>query len=108
MKEVDFVYDNVALPRNPMHPLVGSSLPREMQQQGGAEPSNTQVVVSIARNMHVTGIVWDENDPIAVVEDEVVHRGYEFPTGVVVEDIEPTRVVLRAGESQIPIDLEER
>ncbi len=110
VKEVDFAYDAVAIARNPMRPLVGSATPRMMTATAGGpgEPLDAQGLALVATRMSVTGIVWDANDPVAVVDNEVVHRGYEFATGVVVEDIEPSRVVLRAGDSLVPVDLKER
>lgn len=110
VKEVDFAYDAVAIARNPMRPLVGSATPRMMTATAGGpgEPLDAQGLALVATRMSVTGIVWDADDPVAVVDNEVVHRGYEFATGVVVEDIEPSRVVLRAGDSLIPVDLKER
>ena len=110
VKEVDFEYDAVAIQRNPMRPLVGAATPRMVTAMTGrpGDPPNAQGLALLAGRMSVTGIVWDADDPIAVVDNEVVHRGYEFATGVVVEDIEPSRVVLRAGDSLVPIDLKER
>lgn len=110
VKEVDFVYDAVAIERNPMRPLAGSTTPRMLMATTGrpGEPPDAQGLALAASRMSVTGIVWDADDPIAVVENEVVHRGYEFATGIVVEDIEPSRVVLRAGDSLVPVDLKER
>jgi cytoskeletal protein RodZ len=116
VQNVDFNYD-VALrerPRNPMTPLVGLTRPTAAGEESSpeddaGEPGVTDfTVMRIASNMVVTGIMYDENRPMAVIDNEVVHPGYTFPSGVVVDTIEPERVLLRINESVVPVELEER
>ncbi|GMV94794.1 MAG: hypothetical protein AMXMBFR82_45720 [Candidatus Hydrogenedentota bacterium] len=121
IKEVDFDYDEVAADVNPMTPLVGPFAPQQIAQgesAGGAETmAQRQDIQKLVRNLTVTGIMWDQFDPMAVVRfpvqgeviSEVVTRGFEFPElGVTVHDIETDRVTLNVDGMLIPIELEER
>jgi hypothetical protein len=110
VKEVDFNYDDERLAVDPFRPLVGPLAPARLQ---GAEIGETAVgsrdVNYVLRNMRVTGIMWNQFRPLAVVNDEVVHPGYVFEeTGVMVETIENNRVMVRLGDALVPIELEER
>jgi hypothetical protein len=120
IKEVDFDYDEVAADVNPMTPLVGPFAP---QRLASTESGAQEVVVqrpdiqALIRNLRVTGIMWDQYDPMAVVRfpvqgemiSEVVTRGFEFPDmGVTVHDIETDRVTLNVNGMLVPIELEER
>lgn len=103
VKEVDFFYTK-DLPenKNPMRPLVGKVGPR-VADAGGDEDKPADL-----RNMVVTGILYDKNNPMAIVNDQVVYRGFTFDATVVVEDIEPSRVLLRANDALYSIELEEQ
>ena len=58
--------------------------------------------------MRITGIIWDDVYPVAVVNDEIVVNGYVFSdTGIRVAAIEPTRIILQINETEFPIELEE-
>jgi hypothetical protein len=113
VQEVDFNYDLERLTRNPMTPLVGSGATTtafvEAPARGDMSPALT-----VARAMVITAIVYDETDPMAVLENktdqqvEVVTIGHEFPIGILVESIEESRVVLRVGDMRIPKLLEEQ
>ena len=109
--EVEFDYE-VAMrehPRNPMRPLVGNMAPARFRAEGedGTSPLPYYQAESIARTMAVTGIVWDKHNPMAIVDGEVVTRGYTFPSGILVEDIERSRLLLRVNDRLIPRELEE-
>jgi len=60
-----------------------------------------------AYSKRVTGIVWDVSYPVAVVDDEVVSVGHVFPNGTQVYSIEPSRVILKVGDSTIPIEMKD-
>lgn len=116
VQSVDFNYELAMRekPRNPMTPLVGlrapgieSGEPGEGEETPGSGVADYQAL-RIASNMVVTGIMYDAARPMAVVDNEVVHPGYTFPSGVVVDTIEPERVLLRINESVVPVELEER
>lgn len=104
VKEVDFFYTK-DLPenKNPMRPLVGKVGPRVADAAGGDEDKPADL-----RNMVVTGILYDKNNPMAILNDQVVYRGFAFDATVVVEDIEPSRVLLRANDALYSIELEEQ
>jgi hypothetical protein len=116
VQSVDFNYELAMRekPRNPMTPLVGLRAPGAESGEPGAEDEESRTGVAdyqalrIASNMVVTGIMYDASRPMAVVDNEVVHPGYTFPSGVVVDTIEPERVLLRINESVVPVELEER
>jgi hypothetical protein len=120
IKEVDFDYDEVAADVNPMTPLVGPFAPQRLAstENGGQEVvAQRPDIQALVRNLRVTGIMWDQYDPMAVVRfpvqgemiSEVVTRGFEFPDmGVTVHDIETDRVTLNVNGMLVPIELEER
>jgi hypothetical protein len=105
IKEVDFDYETERLPRDPMAPLVGTltrKAPEGTEEQPAAPPTAVQVM-----NKVVSGIVWDERHPLAVVDNEVVCPGYVYADGVTVESIERDRVVFKVGDSLIQNPLKE-
>jgi hypothetical protein len=110
IQEVEFDYDRERMARNPMTPLVGpEAAPRTLDAEAAApgDTSSTRMTEVMARQMRLTGIIWESTNPLAIIEDEVVSQGYEFPQGVVVEAIEPDRVMLRFKDSLIPLMLKE-
>jgi len=112
VQEVDFNYDLERLTRNPMTPLTGR--PGDVAPVAGPGTRADSPALAIARSMVITGILYDENEPIAVLENkteqqvDVVNIGHEFPIGILVESIEESRVVLRVGDMRIPKLLEEQ
>lgn len=104
---VDFYYEPASVARNPMTPLVGP----QAVFAGGFEPAafgfagdEAEARMRVAQ-MAVTGIVWDSSFPLAVVDDDVVAPGDVLADGVVVESIEPDRVILQVGGSSVPLPL---
>jgi len=121
IKTVDFNYDTAHLRskrtrRDPMAPLVGPNAAfREVAGNGGfgdAEHGpgldDTFARILQAQAMTVTGIIWDKDNPIAVVDNEVVHEGYVFPEAIVVDTIEDSRVLLRVDDRIVPLKLKEQ
>lgn len=110
VQEVEFDYESERLPRNPMRPLVGPMAPTKLSQGQEADQDSVTSFEAerIASNMKVTGILFDEHNPMAVINGEVVSPGHHFPEGVVVDQIEEGRVTLRVQDALIPIELEER
>jgi hypothetical protein len=107
IREVDFDYDKERMPRDPMAPLVGTLT----KTRGGEEPGKEQPVAPATAvqvmSKVVSGIVWDAKRPIAVVDNEVVYPGYEYPDGTVVASIERNQVVFKVGDSLIQVPLKE-
>lgn len=106
IKEVDFDYEQERVPRDVMEPLVGRVAVRT-ENQGSGGPVAPATLGKIISKV-VSGIVWDESFPVAVVDNEVVEPGYEYADGTIVESIQEDHVVFRFGESLIQVELKER
>lgn len=100
---VTFVYDNEKINRNPMTPLVG----RVLAPTEEPLPVGTGTNVGTIRSKQVTGIIYNEFNPVAVVDDQVITEGYQYLDGVVVTQIEPKRVWFQWRDSLIPVELKE-
>ncbi|MCK5861423.1 MAG: hypothetical protein KAH38_02995 [Candidatus Hydrogenedentes bacterium] len=97
-------YSAVRINRNPMAPLVGII---EIDPSGGSTASGAEIKHVGRRKREVTGIIWDSVRPVAIIDNMVVHEGYVFADGVVVQEIEPTRVLLKIGETIRPLEMKE-
>jgi len=105
-----FSYDEVRIQRNPMQPLVGSGAPPKFETADDVSSDEilTERITQAMRNMKITGIIWDDVYPVAVVNDEIVHNGYVFTdTGIRVASIESKRIILQINETEFPVELEE-
>ena len=85
-----------------MTPLVG----RIRTQLEGLTPIGPASTMEIAEKS-VTGIVYNEYAPVAVIDDEVVSEGHQYADGVVLTKIEPKRVWFKWGDAEIPVELKE-
>jgi hypothetical protein len=106
-----FQYEANRISRDPMRPLVGPASPQAVQTAEEEEENqvNERAAMRVASNMTLSGIMWDEATPMAVVNNQVVTQGFTFPTsGITVKDIQPSRVVLQVGEAEVPLDMEEQ
>jgi hypothetical protein len=110
IQEVFFDYEAERSARNPMRPIVGAVI-----DDGGPGSSgdNSTMLIQLARAMILTGIIWDETRPLAVLDDQVVNEGFTFyktegSDGIVVHIIEQNRVILKVDDEQIPHNLEEQ
>ncbi|MFA6244617.1 MAG: hypothetical protein WC655_26980 [Candidatus Hydrogenedentales bacterium] len=112
IKEVDFDYELDRARINPMTPLVGPMAPMRLAvpKPGEEGQATTQEDVQmLIRGLRVTGILWDKRDPMAVINEDIVSRGFVFPdTGVKVHDIEKNRVILNVNNVLVPLEMEER
>jgi hypothetical protein len=103
IKVVTFRYDMERISRNPMTPLVGRVFTAE-----GRGPAPTSAVTDLnIRQKSVTGIIYSEFNPVAIVDDEVVTEGHQYADGVAIIRIEPKRVWFEWNGTQIPVDLKE-
>lgn len=100
---VTFVYDNERISRNPMTPLVGRIIAPTEQAADGTSIINEGTI----RNKSVSGIIYNEFNPVAIIDDEVITEGHQYPDGVVVTQIEPKRVWFKWRDSLIPVELKE-
>lgn len=113
IKEVRFDYEMERRAVNPMTPLVGvyretlasAVLPGGGTAGGTAAPAYE--LIEKARRMRVTGIVYDSTNPAAVLENEVVGLGDEIAPGIIVDSMEPTRVILKVGNTPVTLELKE-
>jgi hypothetical protein len=107
IQEVDFDYDRERIPRDVLTPLVGAvSAPKEEQQEMATELVPPAILGDILSKA-VSGIVWDANRPVAIVDNEIVYPGYQYPDGTTVESIKPDAVVFKVGDSLIQVELKE-
>ncbi len=113
IQEVTFDYEEFAKDaRNPMTPLVGErqyqmrSASSEGPASGEALPPELQYAVE---RTNLTGIIWDKDAPLAVVDNEVVGLGDELPNmeGIVVDTINVDHIVVRIGDALYPVELKE-
>jgi len=103
---VDFAYEEHRLPRDPMRPLVGDAAAGPMLPQIG-EKISREAVIKAVQDKVVSGIVWDERDPCAIIDNEVVFRGQQFPLGIVLVDIQPDHVTFQRGDVVVSVGLKE-
>jgi hypothetical protein len=108
VQQVEFEYAANRPSRDPMRALVGlRPAPTPPDGEGEEDKLPPSPIPPSIRSMILSGIVYDEQRPMAVLDDEVVFPGYEFPNGVVVEAIEPTAVRLRMGDREFTLNYEE-
>ncbi len=102
IKEVTFDYRRVAGDRpSPMQPKIATR--PVIDDPGGGQQMRSYDV----QRLRVTGIIWDETSPYAVVEGEVVWNGYDYGNGLRVLAIEKDRVTFDLDGFEIPVEMEE-
>lgn len=107
IKEVDFDYTKERVARDVMAPLINKVAVRTADEIAAAATIAPATLGKVMSKV-VSGIVWDESYPVAVVDNEVVEPGYEYADGTAVESIQEDYVVFRVGESLIQVELKER
>jgi len=103
IEAVNFEYSNERISRNPMTPLVG----RIFSTPGAVEETGPILNEFSIRQKSVSGIIYSEFSPVAIIDDQVVTEGHEYADGVVVTRIEPKRVWFQWRDSLIPVELKE-
>lgn len=106
VETVRFDYREARIARDPTEPL-------HRLIRGAGETGEMAAIMPPPRrheilSKRITGIVWDPQAPMAVVDDEVVYPGYVYPNGIAVAGIEQTRVIFRINDTEIPVDMEGR
>ena len=88
LKESDVAFDKAGF-KNPMTPAKGeSSRPKSWSPKGVEKPKITpSTAEKLAENDSIEGIVWNDKDPLALVNDQVVGIGEKLEDGAVVTDI---------------------
>lgn len=92
--EVEFNYAEEHDARNPTAALVGDAMLFRAMRNKVAEGSQAENLLYEASRKKVTGIIWDETEPLAVIDDQVVSVGFEFDEPIVVKSIQHDHVVL--------------
>ncbi len=129
IKEVEFDYTlarREAPFRNPMAPLVGPHVAPALAQPGVADalpPDDEATLAAIRRNLRLSGIMWHPTAPAAIINNEIVPLGYEFPgemfrtaratqgaleNSVLVESMTQDSVILKYKDTEIALELKER
>lgn len=94
IQNVEFVYEEVRIARNPAQPILsGNEVDPNEWPPAPLNPDGDSLVF-LAEQKKVTGIIWDDASPLAVIDGEVVGVGHEF---VVTADNQAI-VVKRIGE----------
>ncbi len=94
IKAVEFEYGKDKEERDPTMPLVGDTMllhTRTAKSTGSQDPDD---LLFSAKRMKVTGIIWDDDAPLAVIDDNVVAVGFQFEDSIFVKAIERDRVIL--------------
>ena len=108
IQDVDFEYNIERLSRDPMSPLIGLLTSTSSANQGQPQLGADQRLIQTARLKSVSGIVWDDANPFAVIDNEVVTTGYAYPEGIVVDEILPDHVVFRVNDARVEVELKEQ
>lgn len=130
IKKVEFNYAQTRRAeqrRNPMTPLVGPYVETasELASAMGGEASSASdeaVLAAIRRNLLLSGIMWHPTAPVAIINNEVVPAGHQFPSemfrtaraangledAVTVERMTQDSVILKYRNSEITLELKER
>lgn len=108
IQEVDFDYDRERIPRDILTPLVGTvRAAKEQQQQEAHSELVPPAILGDILSKTVSGIVWDASRPVAIVDNEIVYPGYQYPDGTIVASIEADAVIFKVGDSLIQVELKE-
>ena len=102
IKSVTFRYKEERISRSPMTPLVG-----RIRVSTDGVPLTTATTTFDIGEKNVTGILYSEYAPVAIIDDEVVSEGHQYADGVVLTKIEPKRVWFKLGDAEIPVELKE-
>lgn len=99
IKEVEFNYREEHDGRNPTVALVGDPMLFRTYTDWGDGDEIAENLLYEANRKNLTGIIWDDDTPLAVIDGEVVGVGHEFQEPIIVKAIEQNFVVLAiAGE----------
>ena len=104
VEDVKFDYETMRIERDPLGALVGGPLKMDVPIDG---PVPVGGIGSVMQKK-ITGIVYDEYSPMAVVDDEVVGVGHVYPNGIKVHSIDRNKVTFQLGDSLIPVEMKEQ
>ena len=101
IRDVEFVYSDNNPSRNPARPVLTVFITGPTDQNSAPTGSGSLRLISQRKN--VTGIIWDPNDPVAVVNTDVVSVGYEYNISFLEDDqkVVKTITVSEIGEDYV-------
>jgi hypothetical protein len=108
IQDVDFQYNLERLSRDPMSPLIGLQARGEAPGVGQPQIGADERLLHLARLKAISGIVWDDRNPFAVIDNEVVTQGYVYPDGILLDEIHPDYVVFRVNDARVEVELKEQ
>lgn len=101
IKDVEFSYADAREVRDPFLPLLGGTAFIEFEGGSGGDAPRLmdENVIYEANRRRVTGIIWDNAFPLAVLSevgqpDEIVSEGFDLGNGILVSKIAHNHVVL--------------
>jgi hypothetical protein len=103
VSEVEFDYASEHVSRNPTLPLVGGVSFFRARMAEGETVLEADDLLYAANRKELTGIIWNDARPLAVVDNEVVHVGYRFIEPIEVKAIEQGRIVLAIDGQDVEI-----
>ncbi|HOK09308.1 MAG TPA: hypothetical protein PLT82_05770 [Candidatus Hydrogenedens sp.] len=103
---VQFDYQQTPPLRNPMTPLVGV-IKKSIFESEVPIPSS-EVTPGQVLNKKISAIIWDEYQPLAIIDGKIVPEGYTFPDRIQVFSIEPNRILFKLEDTIFPVRLKEQ
>lgn len=90
-------------------PAVNKTEPQDEISQWGRDPFSGKIYVTASRaqglgDLKVEGIIWDKNNPMAMVNGHVLKKGDNFKGNVVV-DIKENSVILNDGNRDLELKI---
>ena len=103
IKEVEFNYRDAHDSRNPTAALVGDPMQFRARRIPGSGDELAENLLYEANRKNLSGIIWDDETPLAVIDNAVVYVGYEFEEPIIVKTIERDYVVLAITGEDIEV-----
>ena len=101
---VNFIYENEKIDRNPM-----TVVPMVIKAPPGIDEG---IIIEGAKirsvfEMRITGILYNEYRPMAIVDDQLVSVGHTYGNGVRIVQIDRDRVWFDVDDARVPRELKE-
>lgn len=110
IKVVEFEYDREIQDRDPTIPLAGDAMKLRAKTMVASAHRTPEDIVQAAKMKQVTGIIWDSATPYAVVDNNVVSKGFTFDEAIFVKAIEKDHVVfgIEGQDTEVVAELKEQ
>lgn len=103
---VQFNYQEIVPPRNPMTPLVGIEETSMFETE--TPIPHTEVTPGQVIAKRISAIIWDDYQPLAIIDDKLVSEGYTFPDRIQVYKIDKNRIIFKIEDALFPVRLKEK